>query len=38
MVAVVILVGRRRTTPAAETPNLNPAEEARLLDLLRREN
>jgi len=38
MVAVVILVGRRRTTPAEETPNLNPAEEARLLDLLRREN
>ncbi len=38
MVAVVILVGRRRTMPAAETPNLNPAEEARLLDLLRREN
>ena len=38
MLAVVVLVRRRRTTPAAETPNLNPAEEARLLDLLRREN
>jgi cytochrome c-type biogenesis protein CcmH len=38
LLAVVVLVVRRRTTPAAETPNLNPAEEARLLDLLRREN
>ena len=38
VLAVVVLVRRRRTTPAAETPNLNPAEEARLLDLLRREN
>jgi cytochrome c-type biogenesis protein CcmH len=38
MLAVVVLVSRRRTTPATETPNLNSAEEARLLDLLRREN
>jgi cytochrome c-type biogenesis protein CcmH len=38
MLAVVVLVRRRKTTPAAETPNLNPVEEARLLELLRREN
>ena len=37
MLAIVVVLRRRRTEPAKETPNLNAAEEARLSDLLRRE-
>jgi cytochrome c-type biogenesis protein CcmH len=38
MLAIIVVIRRRRTTPPAEAPNLNAAEEARLSDLLRREN
>ncbi len=38
MLAIVFVIKRRGTAPAAETPNLDAAEEARLSDLLRREN
>jgi cytochrome c-type biogenesis protein CcmH len=36
--ALIVVIRRRRTTPAAETANLTAAEEARLSDLLHREN
>ena len=36
--ALFVVIRRRRTTPAAETANLTAAEEARLSDLLHREN
>jgi cytochrome c-type biogenesis protein CcmH len=37
-VALFVVIRRRRTTPAAETANLTADEEARLSDLLHREN
>src|SRR6202049_4444643 len=38
MLALIVVVRRRSTTPAAEMANLTAAEEARLSDLLHREN
>jgi cytochrome c-type biogenesis protein CcmH len=38
MLALVVVIRRRRATPATEVANLSAAEEARLSDLLHREN
>jgi hypothetical protein len=38
MLALIVVIRRRNATPAAETANLSAAEEARLSDLLHREN
>ena len=38
MLALIVVVRRPRTTPAADMANLSAAEEARLSDLLHREN
>ena len=38
LLAIVVVISRRRITPPAEAPNLDAAEEARLSDLLHRES